>query len=227
MQIFKVDYNSETEVIGAFPQLCFPYEKQDYNPTKDYSISSIKSKQNGLADVRLPLFEKSRWGKLNDFLSYSGPGSGEIYIFSEAMMEILAQIKMPNYQTKPVEIINNTKGNYFCVYFSNNCEILDWENSSFVLMGKQYSIIQDNIQFQDKEDYLRLLRSPERRKNRLDIRERRIELKEPEYDLFRPNSPLNGLYCTQKIIDLVNQYKLIGLNFPPVKKHYEYPNYSS
>ncbi len=226
MKLYHIRNATNIEQIGSHPQLEFSNKRNgNYSIDADYSVSKIARGGVVESHIKFPVLETTKYGKLTDYMSYSGPGSGELNIFSNNIKFRVTNLQIDDFETHPIQVFHQNQSlQYQSVHFLHIRDIIDWSNSVFSIVPKegytfegQHQIWNElsEIRFESKDSYLKWRR--ENRETDVTVIKKHLALNTVQWDVFRVSSLVFGVLCTDKFVDWIKNQGFTGFDFEAVQ----------
>jgi len=191
MKLYYIRNATNIEQIGSHPQLEFSDNRNgNYHIDADYSVNKIARGEAVESHIKFPVLETTKYGKLTDYMSYSGLGSGELNIFSNNINFDAANLQIDDFETHPIQGYT----------FEGQHQI--WNELS-------------ETRFDSKDNYLQWRR--ENRETDVKVIKKYLALNTAQWDLFRVSNPIFGILCTDRFVDWVNNQGFTGFDFEAVQ----------
>jgi|GEM_PF-1936576 len=226
MKLYHLKNAADTSTVGTYPQLKFSNEHNpNYHVDADYSVRKISGKRRITDNIKLPILQTVKYARLTDYLSYSGPGSGELLIFNGKIDLQNSGLNIDEFEKLPIQIIGKEQQHqYNAMQFGTVRDIIHWSNSVFSIVPKegytfegQHQIWHElsEIQFESKDSYLQWRR--ENRETDVTVIKKHLALNTAQWDVFRVSSPVFGVLCTDKFMNWVKSQGFTGFDFEAVQ----------
>lgn len=217
----KISLEWKLDIMGDANQLLA--DLSNYDIHSSYSYRSIPFMDKFQENLKFPPISLNKSAKLTDWMSIE-PSTGDFLILSEKAIGVITKFKLPEYQIKELPILDVEK-KYYAFHFVEviTKQIINWEESSFVLSNK----IDWNNPNSDRQHYeYKELKFPSEdeykaekikyENSKYDVYKKRLVISEQyNYDLAKHISFLGGTIVSEKLKEVISK-SLTGFNFRPL-----------
>ncbi len=229
---YKVSTEWRLEVKGVEHQLSVLNPFYDFQMDYSYQKTPLTGK---IPDhIYFPVFKLHQDAKLTDVLSKDVSGAG-FKVYSEKLIRIVEELNTHQYSTRKIMIISGAKtiDNYYAFHFNDIIEgqEIDWQKSLFSIRNSiDWSDRNSNktkkeleeIKFDNCESYKMKKAELKSQGDKFMVARKKLFISEDyNYDLSSHVGLLDGLICSQKFKRTIEDNKVIGLRFTPLRLEYD------